>query len=107
MASLEEIRSSRLQKLAKLREHGIDPYPARVPRTLSIHEFKSRFAELEEGKAQHSLAGRIIALRGQGAILFAVIFDGTERTQVILKKDELGEELFDLFADTVDIGDFI
>ena len=53
------------------------------------------------------MVGRIMALRGQGAILFAVLFDGTEKFQVILKKDELGEEMLSLFADTVDIGDFV
>jgi lysyl-tRNA synthetase class 2 len=45
--------------------------------------------------------------RGQGAILFAVIFDGTEKIQAIIKKDTLPEDVFSLFVDTVDIGDFV
>jgi lysyl-tRNA synthetase class 2 len=48
-----------------------------------------------------------MAIRGQGAIFFAVLFDGTQSVQAIMKKDEMQEVDFALFADTVDIGDFI
>ena len=115
MASLEEIRDGRLHKLQLLRDKGIDPYPARVPRDVSNAEFKNTFAELENSQKQVSLAGRIMAIRGQGAILFAVLFDGTEKIQAIFKKDEyiditpklnLGAG-FEMFTDTTDIGDFI
>lgn len=107
MASIDEIRDARLKKLALLTERGIDPYPAKVPRDFSLTELKETFADKEKTGEPFSVAGRIMALRGQGAILFAVLFDGTEKFQVILKKDELGEETLSLFADTVDIGDVI
>lgn len=106
MASLEEIKEARLQKLKKLKEVGIDPYPARVPRDFPIAELKNNF-EKYEGQEEISIAGRVMAIRGQGAILFAVIFDGTESIQALIKKDELSSEDFSLFVDTVDIGDFI
>ncbi len=107
MASLDDIRDARLKKLALLKERGINPYPAKIPRDFSLAELKNTFAEKEASAESFSVAGRIMALRGQGAILFVVLFDGTEKFQVILKKDELGEETLSLFADTVDIGDFI
>lgn len=107
MASIDEIRDARLKKLALLKERGINPYPAKIPRDFSLADLKNTFAEKETSAESFSVAGRIMALRGQGAILFAVLFDGTERFQVILKKDELGEETLSLFADTVDIGDFV
>lgn len=107
MASIDEIRDARLKKLALLTERGIDPYPAKVPRDFSLTELKETFVDKEKTGEPFSVAGRIMALRGQGAILFAVLFDGTEKFQVILKKDELGEETLSLFADTVDIGDVI
>jgi len=103
MASLDEIRQARLKKLEILKEHGIDPYPAKVPKDFDIAEIKSDFENKKESVV--SIAGRVMAIRGQGAILFAVLFDGTEKIQVILKKDILKE--FSLFVDTVDIGDFI
>jgi lysyl-tRNA synthetase class 2 len=107
MASETEIRDARLKKLALLTERGINPYPAKVPRDFSLKELKENFAQKESAGDPFSVVGRIMALRGQGAILFAVLFDGTEKFQVILKKDELGEEMLSLFADTVDIGDFV
>lgn len=107
MASLEEIRSARLQKLELLKEKGIDPYPAKVPRDFPINFLKKNFEEELKQDLPVSIAGRVMVLRGQGAILFAVLFDGTDKIQVIIKKDVLGDEAFSLFTDTVDIGDFI
>ena len=107
MASIDEIRDARLKKLALLKDRGINPYPAKIPRDFSLKELKETFVDKEKAEEPFSVAGRIMALRGQGAILFAVLFDGTEKFQVILKKDELGEETLSLFTDTVDIGDFV
>src|SRR5947207_1898299 len=93
MASREEIRAGRLQKLEILKSKGINPYPATVPRDFSISELKNNFeAKSAEGRAV-SVAGRVMALRGQGAILFVVLFDGTERIQAILKKDILSNPM--------------
>ncbi len=107
MASLEEIRAGRLQKLEILKGKGINPYPAKVPRDFPIDFLKKNFDKHVASELQISVAGRVMALRGQGAILFAVLFDGTERVQAIIKKDTLSEEDFALFIDTVDVGDFI
>ena len=104
---MEEIRNSRLNKLQKLKGAGINPYPAKVPRDFDIVLLKKSFTEFEKNKKEISIAGRIMAIRGQGAILFAVLFDGTEKFQTIFKKDELDEKWFSLFVDTADMGDFI
>ena len=107
MASLDEIRDGRIQKLNLLKENGVNPYPAKVSRDFSVEEVKKDFENLEKSEKEFSVAGRVMAIRGQGAILFAVIFDGTEKIQAIIKKDEIDENVFSLFVDTVDIGDFI
>lgn len=107
MASLEEIREARLKKIEILKSKGINSYPAKVPRDFTVSEVKNQFVDLEKSAKEFSVAGRVMAIRGQGAILFAVIFDGTEKIQSIIKKDEISEEIFSLFVDTVDIGDFI
>ena len=107
MASLEEIREARLKKLQILKESGVNPYPSKVARDFSNLELKKDFSKFEEDQREVSIAGRIMAIRGQGAILFVVLFDGTERIQAIFKKDEMEEKAFQLFVDTTDIGDFV
>lgn len=96
-----------MQKLEILKKHGINPYPSKVPRDFDISVLKTDFKKFEGDAKPISVAGRVMAIRGQGAILFAVLFDGTERIQAIIKKDVLPEETFSLFVDAVDIGDFI
>src|SRR3989339_364761 len=107
MASIDEIRSARLQKLDILKKAGINPYPAKVPRDFPITFLKTNFDAQTKTSVAISVAGRVMAIRGQGAILFAVLFDGTDRIQAIIKKDILKNESFALFTDTVDVGDFI
>lgn len=107
MASLEEIRTERLRKLAILKQEGIPPYPARIPRDISLHEMTARFEELERAGKPLALAGRVMAIRGQGAIQFAVLFDGTARFQAVFKKDSMDEAPFRLFGETVDVGDIL
>lgn len=107
MASIDEIKSARLAKLALLKEKGINPYPAKIPRDYSLKEVRDSFDSLAEVGKPVSLAGRIMAIRGQGAIFFVVLFDGTDKFQAVFKKDELDPEVLSLFNDTADIGDFI
>jgi lysyl-tRNA synthetase class 2 len=107
MASIEELKAIRLQKLEKLQAAGMNPYPANVARDYSITELKEKFTELTEKDKSISIAGRVMAVRGQGAILFVVLQDNGEKFQTVLKKDELSEDIFSLFVDCVDIGDFV
>ncbi len=103
MASLDEIRAARLEKLNFLIEKGINPYPAETHRTHTCLEARERF----EAEKEVTLAGRIISLREQGKIVFFDIDDGTGRFQVFLKKaDPLPEDNFELFKQAFDIGDF-
>jgi len=106
MASLEELRNERLRKLQILKEYGMDPYPSSSEREFSLAEIEKNFDELSK-KEKVVVAGRIMALRGQGALLFLDINDGTGRFQALFKKGELPDDVFKLFKDTVDIGDFV
>jgi len=103
MASLDEIRQTRLDKKDKLEQKGINPYPSGVDFSHSLKEVVEKFEEGLEVK----LVGRIMSLRGQGALLFFNFFDGTETFQGVLKNDVIGEEKFAFFEEVVDIGDFI
>ena len=109
MASIEELRSVRLEKISLLRNAGMDPYPSSVPRTHTILGVKNSFASLtiESESKNISIAGRVIVIRGQGSILFVVLQDGDARLQAVLKKEDIDEASFNLFTSTVDNGDFI
>ncbi len=108
MASLDEIRSTRLAKLQALKNAGINPYPAHTDRSLSVSEAVADFEAISTSGMSHVLVGRIMAIRGQGKIIFIDFEDGTGRFQALLKKDEpLQGETFELFENNFDIGDFI
>lgn len=107
MSSIDEIRDVRLAKLKILKDRGINPYPAETKRELSLLEAISSFDVLEIEKSTKWVSGRIMSIRGQGAILFITLFDGTANFQGVLKLDVLGEEKLNLFNEVIDIGDFI
>lgn len=107
MASLEEIREERKRKIDILKEAGMEAYPAQSFRTSNNAEFLNSFTELSASASSVTLAGRIMSLRDQGGIVFMDIFDGTARVQAILRKDDVGEQIFNLFVTTVDTSDFI
>lgn len=109
MAGLEELRRVRMSKKELLDKAGLSSYPASVPRTHSIPELKKNFDTFlaESPESDFIIAGRIISIRGQGAILFVTLLDENEKFQVVFKKDTLGDEKLNLFADTADIGDII
>jgi lysyl-tRNA synthetase class 2 len=107
MSSLDGLRDERLKKLDILKEKGIDPYPAKAGRTHTVAKAIAGFETLSSVDTEVTLAGRVMVVRGQGAILFADFKDGTGRFQAVLKEDDLGKEMLELFAETVDGGDFI
>ncbi|MBI4086471.1 lysine--tRNA ligase [Candidatus Kaiserbacteria bacterium] len=107
MSSLEEIRREREEKRDALVAKGINPYPATSGRTHRIADAQEGFDMLAGAKTPVILAGRIMSLRRHGGSTFADIFDGTDRMQVFLSRDAVGEEAYDLFGATVDQGDFI
>lgn len=109
MSNFDEIREVRLAKLQLLKEKGIDPYPADSHSTHTLSTLKENFSELESAKTAVTVGGRVMSFRSQGGLIFFDLFDGTGKFQSLLKKNEDGsnEEIFTLFNDTVDIGDFV
>lgn len=107
MSSIDEIRGLRIKKLELLKAKGLNPYPAESKKELSLKEAVENFETLEKNKDSKWIAGRIMSLRGQGAIIFITLNDGTALFQGLLKKDILGDEKFDFWNEVVDIGDFI
>ena len=101
--SLKEIINFRLQKLKKLRESGIDPYPHNFKPSNYSNELMDEFKSYENKDVV--IAGRIMALRKMGKASFFHLEDAGGRIQVYIKKDDVGESQYDMFK-LLDIGDF-
>lgn len=104
----DALRQARLDKLAALREIGIDAYPARVPESETIGPILERFAALE--KEEHSghvatIAGRLMAHRGMGKAAFLDLLDGTGKIQAYATLDKLGEAY--TLLSHINVGDFL
>lgn len=107
MSSIDEIRDIRIKKMERLKKAGINPYPADSRRELSLQEAILDFDALEKSGQMKWIAGRVMSLRGQGAIIFLTLYDGTGSFQGLLKKDVIGEEKLNFWNEVVDIGDFV
>ena len=107
MSSIDEIREARIKKLKLLKDKGMNPYPAESKRDLFINDAVVNFNNLEKEKEAKWIAGRIMSIRGQGAIVFITLNDGTGHFQGLLKKDVIGDKKFDFWNEVVDIGDFV
>ena len=102
---LEDIISERKKKLKRLKEKGIDPYPAQSKRTALAGEVLSSFSGYKKSSKKFYLTGRIRSLRDQGKIIFSDLEDFSGKIQVIFRKDDLKE--FELLKKNLDIGDFV
>ncbi|MFH1769387.1 MAG: lysine--tRNA ligase [Parcubacteria group bacterium] len=105
--SLDELRQVRLEKLEKLRNAGMDPYPAVSHRTHAIKDAIEGFDEFVKNNDHLILAGRVMARREHGGSIFVDIKDGSNSIQIYFKRDEIGENSFTLFQEAIDIGDFV
>ena len=101
MAEVNEYRQQRLQNMQALEELGYAPYGCKYD-----HEdlVKVR-AAFEEGKAVR-VAGRLMTIRRMGKMNFCTINDGTDKFQLIFKRDELSETAFKAFK-LLNLGDII
>jgi lysyl-tRNA synthetase class 2 len=107
VASIQSIRKNRIKKLENIRQEGINPYPAKTKRTHTLSAALSNFDDLAKKEKKLFLVGRIRTIRGHGGSTFCHIEDGTEKLQIYLKRDKLGDEKYNFFQNNFDIGDFI
>ncbi|MCK0122787.1 lysine--tRNA ligase [Gelidibacter sp. F2691] len=106
---LSEQELIRREKLDKLRELGINPYPADLYPV--DHTSKQVKAQFEEGK-KVVIAGRLMSMRVQGKASFAQIQDSEGKIQVYFNRDEIctGEDKTkynEVFKKLLDFGDFV
>ena len=102
--SLNQIIKYRLDKLNKVYDFGVDPYPQKFEPKQSNNEIVCNFINFENKAV--TIAGRIMSMRAMGNASFFTIQDNKGRIQIFLKKDNVGEKKYDLFK-LLDIGDFI
>jgi len=102
--SINQIIEFRKEKLNKLKELGINPYPHKFSPSHKSIEILEGFNNLENKIV--CIAGRIMALRKMGKASFVHVMDDKGRIQIFIKKDNVGENIYDAFK-LMDIGDFI
>ena len=106
MENLNQLVAVRRQKLQKLYDLGITPFPNRSERThriIELFENKDKFV-VEQQKVK--ITGRLAAMRRQGKIGFGNVSDESGRIQIFVKKDLVGEDNYEIFK-LLDLGDFV
>ncbi|WP_021591729.1 bifunctional lysylphosphatidylglycerol synthetase/lysine--tRNA ligase LysX [Actinomadura welshii] len=107
---LPEQMRVRREKLDRLRESGIDPYPVTFPRTATIAEIREKHGDLEPGTEtgeKAGVTGRVMLIRNTGKLCFATIRDGSGDLQIMLSLAKVGQEQLDFWKREVDLGDHI
>lgn len=102
---LDEQHRVRLEKLAALKAAGKDPYTiTKYPVTITNKEIRDRFEELENTDV--SIAGRMMTRRVMGKASFIDVRDGSDRMQVYVRKDDVGDDTYAEFKKW-DLGDIV
>ena len=109
--SENELFQVRLEKLERIRQRGIEPYPHNYERTHTSAQAEELFAQAEAEQPENartesvSVAGRIVAFRGMGRASFADLLDGDGRVQVMFRRNSL-PDTYEMLDD-LDIGDWL
>jgi len=102
------LEQQRLEKLARLEDAGIEPYPLRIERTHTTQEAIEAFEAAAEGvEVTATVCGRLVSVRDMGKTVFAHVADGYGRLQLFLRREEIGEESHTVFRKLLDLGDFV
>ncbi len=96
----------RKDRLAAMREQGIEPYPVNPERTHTIVQVLATFAQLLEGKDVVKIVGRVIAVRRIGALTFLRLRDESGEIQIVLRLDDLNAA-YETLLSFLDVGDFL
>ena len=105
----DDPREVRLAKRQALIDAGVDPYGHVFPRTHEVAQLIEAYAELPDGDVTDdrvTVAGRIMALRNQGKIIFMVLRDNGCDIQLFCRINALGDDAFAACKD-LDVGDWL
>lgn len=102
--SLNQIIDYRKEKLSKLKEAGIDPYPQKFTPNQFSREIINNFENFQDKDV--IIAGRIMSIRKMGKASFFHLQDQFGKIQAFIKRDNIGDENYNNFK-LLDIGDFV
>ena len=111
MSLEQKIYDERRAKLAEIEALGQRAYPHRFDASHSIPQILAEYSEksrewLEQNKVEITVAGRLLAIRGQGKAGFAHLQQAGQKLQIYVKLDFVGEKGFALWK-LLDLGDHI
>jgi len=109
-STLAGLRRQRIEKIDRLREIGMNPYPSHSVRTHMSREIVDAFESLEGERV--AICGRLMFLRRQGALTFAHLQDESGRIQAVFQRDKSpaessAENLSYPELKLLDVGDLI
>ena len=108
MPTLEELRQTRIEKLERLQNNGINPYPAKVRRDFEIKKILDKFWFWRLTKKVVYIAGRIRTQRVHGKAAFFDLEDASGKIQCFISPADLNsKKSYDEFIASCDIGDFV
>lgn len=106
-----DLEKIRVEKIERMRQAGIEPYPTRSEVTHTTAEAVRLFTAGEQAgrtdPVQVTVGGRLRSIRLMGKVYFAHIEDGWGRLQLFFRINDLGEEAMEQFREFFDLGDFI
>lgn len=99
---MENEREVRQARLIDIESSGMIAYPSSASRTHMAAEFIDQYTSIDSA----IICGRIIMLRRHGGLAFIRLRDASGELQIVLRKDTLGEEVYERFFEISDLGDF-
>ena len=103
MADIDELMKVRFEKEEKAKEYGIKVRPDRFEYNYQIKDARN----LEDGTKNVAVAGRLMSKRKMGKIAFLDLQDIEGHIQLVVRRDDLGEDVYKKMNEILDIGDFI
>lgn len=108
-STLNDERATRLAKRAALFEAGQNPYPEHSELEDYVADIEAKYAELADGEDTEDvvkIAGRVVAKRGQGKIMFIVVRDATAEIQLLCRINDMDEAAWNTLK-ALDLGDIL
>lgn len=108
-STLNDERATRLAKRAALFEAGQNPYPEHSELEDYVADIEAKYAELADGEDTEDvvkIAGRVVAKRGQGKIMFIVVRDATAEIQLLCRINDMDEAAWSTLK-ALDLGDIL
>ena len=108
-STLNDERATRLAKRAALFEAGQNPYPEHSELEDYVADIEAKYAELADGEDTEDvvkIAGRVVAKRGQGKIMFIVVRDATAEIQLFCRINDMDEVAWNTLK-SLDLGDIL